>query len=313
MSKPSKKATYRVKNWAEYNRALIQRGSLTIWVDPDATKAWNYNGPTHRGAPYLYSDLAITCLLTMRAVFHLPLRATQGLACSILGLMGLTQPVPHYSTLSRRAAKTPIDLAQDVSGAVHLLIDSTGLKVFGEGEWKVRQHDYSKRRTWRKLHLAIDANTHQILSMSLTEAGVDDADQVKPLVDAIEQKIDSMSGDGAFDKRKVYEILAKRTDRVNIPPRRGARIWQHGNSSKPRLVRDENLRVIRKSSRKTWKKRSGYHRRSLVETCMFRMKTIFGSKLANRTIPTQRTEAAVRVRALNIMTRQGMPKSQKVA
>jgi hypothetical protein len=147
MGEPAKKVTCRIRNWAEYNRALTRRGSLTIWVDEQALRDWNYRGPAQWGGQYVSSDAAIPCLLTLRAVFHLPLRATEGMARSVFELMGLALDVPHSSTLSRRAAGLEVDLARKSKGPLHLVLDSTGLKVYGEGEWKARKHGYSKRRT----------------------------------------------------------------------------------------------------------------------------------------------------------------------
>jgi Transposase DDE domain len=313
MSKPTKKAVYRIRNWAAYNKALVRRGSLTVWVDEVALAAWGYDGPTQWGAQFKYSDLAVQCLLTLRAVFHLPLRATQGLARSVFGLMGLALEVPHYSTLSRRAAVAAIALPKQSEGPLHLVIDSTGLKVYGEGEWKVRQHGASKRRTWRKLHLAVDAESHELQAVMLGEAGVDDAEMVAPLLEQVDRPIESAAADGAYDKRKVYAALVPRAPRVAIPPRGNARIWRHGNSSAPPLVRDENLRRIRALGRREWKRRSGYHRRSLAETAVFRFKRLFGGRLACRRWECQATEVAVRSRALNIMTHLGMPATVRLA
>jgi hypothetical protein len=309
----TKKAAYRIRNWREYNQALVNRGSLTVWVDPQALDAWLYQGPNQWGAQYAYSDAAIECLLTLRAVSHLPLRATQGMAASIFELMGLDLDVPHYSTLSRRATDLAVDLARKGKGPLHLVLDSTGLKVYGEGEWKVRQHGYSKRRTWRKLHLAIDAETHGIQAVAVTEPGVDDAEMVGPMLEPIDRQIAAAAADGAYDKRKVYRVLEPLTETILIPPRSNAKIWQHGNSSGPPLARDENLRAIRRLGRKAWKRQSGYHMRSLAETGMCRMKTIFGDHLASRGPKAQATEAAVRCRALNLMTHLGMPQSARVA
>lgn len=313
MSKPTKEAAYRIRNWAEYDRALIRRGSLTIWVDQESLDAWDHQGSPRWGAKFVYSDTAIQCLLTIRAVFHLPLRATQGMAQSIFELMGLDLDVPHYSTLSRRAADLKVDLARKSKGPLHLVLDSTGLKVFGEGEWKVRKHGYTKRRTWRKLHLAIDAESHEIQAVALTEAGVDDAEEVDHLLKPIDREVASAAADGAYDKRKVYRVREPLTARILIPPRRDARIWRHGNSSGPPLARDENLRAIRRLGRRAWKRESGYHTRSLAETGVFRMKALFGGHLASRDLRRQVTEGAVRCRALNIMTRLGMPDSHCVA
>ena len=206
-----------------------------------------------------------------------------------------------------------MDLARKGKGPLHLVLDSTGLKVYGEGEWKVRKHGYSKRRTWRKLHLAIDAETHEIQAVAVTEAGVDDAEMVGDLLEPIDREIAAAAGDGAYDKRKVYRVLEPRTGRILIPPRSNARIWKHGNASGPPLARDENLRAIRRSGRKAWKRESGYHVRSLAETGVYRMKAIFGGHLTSRRPECQVTEGTVRARALNIMTHLGMPQSERVA
>jgi IS5 family transposase len=309
----TKKAVYRIRNWREYNQALVRRGSLTVWVDQASLDAWNYQGPAQWGGQYVYSDAAIQCLLTLRAVFHLPLRATQGMAASVFDLMGLDLEVPHYSTLSRRAADLAVDLSRKSKGPLHLVLDSTGLKVYGEGEWKVRKHGYSKRRTWRKLHLAIDAESHEIQAVAVTEAKVDDAEEVDHLVTPIDREVASAAADGAYDKRKVYRVLEPRAARILIPPRSNARIWKHGNAAGPPLARDENLRHIRRSGRKAWKREVGYHVRSLAETGVFRMKAIFGGHLASRRPERQVTEGAIRGRALNIMTHLGMPQTERVA
>src|SRR5512144_2937945 len=232
----TKNASSRIRNWREYNRALVNRGSLTIWVDQEALDAWNYRGPAQWGGQYVYSDTAIQCVLMLRSVFHLPLRATQGMAHSVFELMGLALDVPHYSTLSRKA-----------KGPLHLVLDSTGLKVYGEGEWKVRTHGHSKRRTWRKLHLAIDAETHEIQAVMVTEAKVDDAEMVGHLLKPVDREVASAAADGAYDQRKVYRVLEPRTARILIPPRKNARIWKHGHAAGPPLARDENQRAIRRS------------------------------------------------------------------
>jgi hypothetical protein len=313
MNAPAKKATYRVRNWAQYNAALVNRGSLTIWIDPEALEAWHHDGPPRWGARFLYSDLAIPLLLTLRAVFHLPLRATQGMAQSIFDLMGLELDVPHYSTLCRRAITTRIELPKQAVGPVHLVLDSTGLKLYGEGEWKVRQHGYSKRRTWRKLHLAIDADSHEIQAAMVTDAGVTDAETAAPLLDQVEREIAAVGADGAYDRREVYEAAAARGAKPLIPPRKDAKIWVHGNTHGPPHPRDVNLREIRRKGRAAWKRDSGYHRRSLVETAMGRIKGIFGERLRSREWSRQAKELGIRCRALNIMTHLGMPMSVKLA
>src|SRR5512133_2615307 len=304
---------YRVRNWKKYDDALVRRGSLTLWVEEATLQAWRFQGPTQRGAQFQYSDTAIECLLTLRSVYHLTLRATEGLAGSLFGLMDLDLDVPDHTTLSRRAATVPITLPKRATGPLHLILDSTGLKVYGEGEWKVRQHGYSKRRTWRKLHLAVDPQTHEIQAAMVSDPGVTDAEMALPLLGQVDNPLESMTGDGAYDRATVYAALDRRDARAIIPPRRDAKIKRHGNTSGPRLARDENLRRIRRVGRKAWKEESGYHRRSLGETAMSRMKMIFGDGVSSRRDAQQATEAGIRCRALNIMTHQGMPRSERVA
>jgi hypothetical protein len=194
------------------------------------------------------------------------------------------------------------------------VVDSTGLKIYGEGEWKVRQHGYSKRRTWRKIHLSVDEATQEVQAVLLTRAGVDDAEAGCQLLEDTPGPIRQVSGDGSYDKRKFYDQCALReVKRVAVPPRHDARIWQHGNSSRSPLVRDENLRCIRRVGRKRWKREVGYHRRSLAETTVFRFKTIFGDTLRARTLPRQITEARIKCAVLNRMTSLGMPDSYQVA
>jgi transposase len=308
------KTPYRIRNWPKYNAALIERGSLTLWVDEEAIKAWRYTGPPQRGAQYVYADAAIKCVLTLRAVYHLALRATEGLARSLFALLEVALPVPSYSTLSRRAAELRVALgALPRSGPLHLVIDSSGFKVYGEGEWKVRLHGWSKRRTWRKLHLAVDEATGEIVAAVASEAGVSDDDALPDLLPQVPGEVGQVSADGAYDKRRCYEAIEQRGAKAVIPPRRDAKIWQHSNCAAPPHPRDENLRAIRRQGRRRWKQEAGYHRRSLAETTFFRFKTLFGPTLHARAFLRQATELFLKAAALNRMTHLGMPDSYRLA
>jgi Transposase DDE domain len=226
--------------------------------------------------------------------------------------MHLDLPVPDYSTLCRRAATVRVALPKRSEGPLHLVLDSTGLKVYGEGEWKVRQHGYARRRTWLKLHLAVDPLTHEIQAAMVTEPGVTDAETVPALLEQVTNPVESAAGDGMYDRQVVYDVLDRRSARAVVPPRRDAKIRRHGNTAGPRLDRDENLRRIRRIGRKAWKEESGYHARSLGETAMFRMKAIFGAGVSSRRDGQRATEVGIRCRAMNIMTHQGMPQSERM-
>ncbi len=309
-----KKARYRVSNWRDYNESLVKRGSITLWISDEDIGAWKPKGVKKRGGQPRYSDVAIQCLLMVRSFFHLPLRATEGFVRSVFELINLELSVPDYTTICKRSKYLKVSLPKIAKGPLHVVLDSTGLKVFGEGEWKVRQYGYTKRRTWRKLHLSVDSESHEIQAVVLSEASLDDAGAVSEMLEQIEEPIEQLDGDGAYDKRKVYDACDERCiGRIAIPPRINARIWQHGNCLAPPLVRDGNLRQIRKVGRKKWKRESAYHQRSLAETAMFRFKTIFGSYLQARKLPQQEAEAKVKCAALNRMTHLGMPISYQVA
>lgn len=303
------KRRYRIRNWPDYNKALVRRGSLTLWVDEGTVGRWHdTTAPARRGRRRLYSDLAITCALTLREVYHLPLRSTQGLVRSVLRLLGADLPAPHYSTLSRRAAALDVQLERLSPGPLHLAVDSTGVKLYGEGEWKVRLHGKEKLRTWRKLHLCIDHHTHEAVSMTMTGKDVLDRRELAGLLRGVEGEVAEVLGDGAYDFQGCYQATHAKGARAVIPPQVRARVRSGAE------FRDRNAAVLRSREvgRKEWKQEAGYHRRSLAETAMMRLKTIFSDKLKAREWRRQETELRVRCAALNRMTSLGMPQSYAI-
>ena len=329
--------TYRVSNWHDYNRALVQRGSLTVWVSEEAIKQWEYDGENHHGGQYTYSEMAIETCLKLRLIYHLPLRQTQGFVTSIFELLGLNDvPVPHYSTLSRRHDGLLVDLCAKTNDGDsdrgddpasedpapeprHIVIDSSGLKVYGEGEWKQRQHGKSKRRTWRKgapmVHIGLDPETGEITATRLTDNGRHDASQVAPLLEETleqAQAISTVGGDGAYDKWKSYEAIKDVGARPVIPPQKNAKIKQHGNTKAEPLPRDEAIRYIRRHGRKEWKRAHAYHRRSVVETAIYRFKRIIGGGLRSGKLEHQCVEARLGSQILNQMLALGRPESYAV-
>ena len=309
------KARYHIRNWPEYDTSLRQRGSLTFWISQELIDNWTTTEKSgHRGASPTYTDAAIETLATVKYLFGQASRQAEGLLSSVFELMRLSLPVPDHTTLSRRLARLPVRLpVRATEQARHLVCDSTGVKVYGEGEWKVRQHGYTKRRTWRKLHLVVDEATGEIIAAGGSTNSVSDGEMLPEMLGAVRGAVRQVSADGIYDQRKCYDAINRVKARAAIPPRRGARIWQHGNSKDERLVRDENLRSIRKQGRKKWKQEVGYHRRSLAETTVFRYKTIFGDKSQSRKIENQFAEMFIKCAALNRMTHLGMPHSYKVA
>ena len=313
-----KKAVYPVKNWTAYDQALVQRGSLTVWLSEEAIDGWSYTGPTQRGAQFEYSDLAIETALTFRKLFHLPLRQTEGFIRSLLELMDLDLDAPDHTTLVRRQPGLTIDLPVHATTSPRdVVVDSTGLKVYGEGEWKTRQHGWSTRRTWRKLHLSFDADTGEIVAETLTEAGTDDASQVRPMQAQIPGEVARFYADGAYDRWKVHYALAYPSGQDPpiasvIPPRRDAQVRKAKRRYRHIEARNQRVQAIEKKGRKPWKQESGYHRRSLAETGIFRYKVILGPKLQARSWPGQQTEARIGCSSLNRIIHRGKPDSYKV-
>jgi hypothetical protein len=308
---PAPKQKYRIYNWKEYNEGLKTRGSLTIWLSEDVQSGWLYKGQHKRGGKIIYSQLAIQTCWVLRKVYHLPLRQTQGMIESIGRLMNIPWKVPDYSTLCRRGAGLKIPLAPTTS-AFHLIVDSTGLKLYGEGEWKVRMHGWSKHRSWLKLHLGINRETQEIVMQLLTPHSTgSDAQAAISMLKLNNAPISSFTGDGGYDSGKLRKVLYDNNIAAIIPPPRGTPI---SNGEKPeKKGRDDDIYIIKTTGRSQWKQQTGYHKRSLIEVAMFRYKTIIGNKLKSRKSANQQTEARLGCSILNQMTRLGMPLSKKVA
>ena len=308
MSEKATKTQYRLRNWSEYDAALKNRGSLTFWVDEEVLAGWLNDQKTgKRGASRLYSDLAIATMSTMGSVLNLAGRQTEGFMESLFGLMGVELEVPDHSTVSRRLGKLRVRLPiVEGDGPRHVVVDSTGIKVYGEGEWKVRQHGYSKRRTWRKLHLGVDEATGEILAAVVSTNNVSDDEVFEDILNGVEGEIEAVSADGAYDKRKCYDAIEARGAQANIPPREDAQYWEKEGATH---ARNQNLNRIEEIGRAEWKQESGYHRRSLSETMMFRFKVTFGNTCSRRTFDNQAAEILLACAVLNRMTQLGMPDS----
>jgi hypothetical protein len=307
------KQRYRVTNWAEYDASLCQRGSFTVWFFEEAIAAWRAEPPTTRNGQPHYSALAIRTALTLRAVFRLALRQTEGLIGSLLQLLGLDLAVPDHSTLSRRAETLEVPKSSPSSrGPVHLLVDSTGLRLCGPGEWLVEKHGTRRRRSWRKLHVGVDAETGQILASELTTSDVDDGSQVEPLLDQITAPLASLIGDGACDQAGIYDTVAKHYPEADvIVPLRSTAVPRDMAESTP-TQRDRHLQSIAEHGRTGWQKRSQYNRRALVETSISRFKRVIGNALRSRIEDRRATEAAIAVQTLNRMLELGRPKSVRI-
>ncbi|HDI3185544.1 TPA: IS5 family transposase [Vibrio cholerae] len=301
------KPRYKTTNWKQYNKALINRGSLTFWIDEEAIRQWKQSKQNKRGRPRQFSDLAITTALMVKRVFSMPLRALQGFIDSVFSLANVPIVCPHYSCISRRAKQVEVSFKPKTRGAIqHLAIDATGLKVYGEGEWKVKKHGTDgKRRVWRKLHLAVDTSTHEIVAAELSLSNVTDAEVLPNLLKQTRRRIIEISGDGAYDTKDCHEAIRFKRAIPLIPPREGAAFWENGH---PRNLAVGCQKLY--GSNNKWKKRYGYHKRSLSETTMYRVKQLLGGRLNLRNYNAQVGETYAMIKALNKLRELGMPETQ---
>jgi len=301
---------YKTRNWPSYNTALKQRGSLSIWFDPDMT--WVPLPSGKRGRQQQFSDSAIQTCLMLKVLFGLPLRQTTGFVESLLALVGLDWAVPDFSTLCRRQKTLNVSLPyRGGGGPLNMLIDSTGIKAEGEGEWNARKHGGTKRRIWRKIHIGIDEETLEVRAVEVTTSNVGDAPMLPELLGQIppDQTIGSVTADGAYDTRKCHDAIAARDAHAVIPPRKNAKPWKP--TSAGAIARNEAVNASRYLGRALWRRWSGYHRRSRVESKMNCIK-LLGQSLMSRDFDRQVAEIQVRIAVLNRYTALGIPVTEPV-
>ena len=304
---PKYKTKYRVGNWPDYERALVQRGDVTLWLCADAIAAWTPTPTGRRGRQTKFSDHAIETALALRLVFTLPLRQAEGFLRSVLCLMRVDLEAPDHTTLSRRSQHLDVECPRvPASGPIHLIVDATGLSFVGEGEWAAVKHGGSGRRGWKKLHLGVE-RSGVIVAHALTEATVDDATTGVDLIEAVAEEVLSVTADGAYDTIAIYEAAAGRGARVVVPPLKTAAL---SSRRRPRSrLRDRTIREVKRLGRRQWKKASGYHRQARAENAFFRYKSIIGGRLRARHSKAQEIEASIACNILNRMTELGRPAS----
>jgi hypothetical protein len=311
MSKPAP-ARYRTTDWSEYNGAFRRRGSLLVWLDREMEWAAPERG--RPGRPRTFSDAAIQFCLSIKVLFGLALRQAIGMVESLPKLAGLEDwPVPDYSTLCRRQKTVSIQIPFRRSGDhLNLLVDSTGVKVRGDGEWQVRKHGPGRRRQWRKVHLAMDTATGDIRAVEFTSSQTGDSPVLPGLLAQIpsEQPIGTVTADGAYDTRTCRTAIAERGGTAVIPIRKNGRAWKEDGPAA--RARNEILRASRHFGRALWKRLTGYHARSRVEAQMQRLKS-FGERIASRDPDRQAAEIHTRIALMNRFSALGRAEITRVA
>lgn len=302
---------YKTTNWSQYNQALRKRGSFTIWFDP--TMKWVASPTGKKGRQPIYSDAAIQFALTIRNLFQLALRQTQGFIHSLFELANIDWAIPDFSTLSRRTDTLQPAIHKsstlNTSEGLHLLVDSTGIKITGDGEWVRKQHGVQQRRQWLKLHLAISADGGEIQAVEVTTCQCGDAEMLPPLLDQIDEPIASVTADGAYDTADCYDAVIKRKATPIIPPRSNAVLWQYDTIGS---FRNAAVQGCRDQGKKQWKKNIGYHKRSRIESKMFAFKRL-GQTILSRRFKRQVVELKIRVDIMNRFTELGIAKTVAIA
>ena len=288
----------RKRNWAKYNRSLVQRGSITFWIDIDFLKNSDFQDPT-KGRPR-FKTLLIHLGWTLKVAYKLSFRALQGYLNSLLDLMGIEKELPHYTLFCKRGHEVASLLPKlSTRRPVELVIDSSGLKIYGEGEWKTHKHGREKRRRWLKIHTAVDPKSGECISSILTDERGADPSFLSPLIEATPKSIQRVYADGAYDTFKCRESLRKRGIEEVIPPRKGATLNPHLQ------LRSQSIQEIKGlgGDINLWKKLKGYGRRSLAETFFSRLKIWYKERLSCRSFSNQQIETLLCIHSLNRMMR----------
>ena len=301
---PNFKTEYRISNWASYDRALIRRGDVTVWLSADAIATWTTAGVDASRRQCRYSDHAIETAITLRLIFHLPLRQTEGFLRSIFSMMHVALPVPDHTTLSRRGQRLQVALQRvPRQGPIQIFVDSTGLTMMGEGEWTIAKHGGQGKRRWRKLHLGVDEGG-AVVAQAVTSDAVRDATTGVALIQDVHEDVIRVTADAGYDTRAFYEAATRRGADVVVPPKKTATSG-HGQSP----ARDRAIDAIKRVGRRQWKKDSGYHRQARVENAFYRYKSTFGGALRARSERGQMAETVIACNVLNQMTELGKPES----
>ena len=311
---PKYKTAYHVKNWRQYDKALRDRGDITLWISQDDIDAWTPPRTGTRGAQPVYADVAIETALTLRLLFHLPLCQMEGFLRAVLQLLGLTLPCPDHTTLSRRHATVEVrrQIDRAPQGSVCVIVDSTDLKVCGQGEWHTQKHGEKKRKSWKKLHLGVN-DLGQIIASTVTESHTQDPSQVPVLLSQVDHRIDRFIGDSIFDQTPVYAVVARHSPgaRVIIPPRQDAVLSPTGTTAPTQ--RDQHIVAIASAGRFAWKRTSGYYAQAYAENVFSRFKRTFGDRLRAKRDEAQEREASLVCQLLNRMLEFGQPQSYPVS
>lgn len=308
----SKKQKYAPKSWKEYNRSLVNRGNISLWISEDSVKKW-YSKRTPGilgGRKEVFSDDAILCLMFLKSLFRMPYRMVEGFGNSLMVLLGLDLQIPHFTRICKRSKKLKLPSLPE-NKDVTIILDGSGMKIYGEGEWKEEVHGKGKKKKWKKIHIALDPKTQEVILTDVSEKEVHDSKLCTVLLNRFKGKIEKVIGDGAYDTKECYQAIVARGAEPIIPPRKGARLWP--TNEKWAKYRNNAIKeLLGLKDQLLWKKMKGYTIRSLVETFFSRMKRSFGDRAYSKTDQGLEIENWIKCLILNKFANLGLPQAQPV-
>lgn len=308
---------YKPRSWSTYNKSLVERGNLTIWLTPEAVKGWlsKRRSGVQGGREEKFADVAILALMFLKSLYRMPYRMLEGFAKSLLQLMHVDLPIPHFTRICKRSKKLELPPTTSGKRVTDLVIDGSGIKVYGEGEWKVEQHGREKKKKWKKIHVAIDPETQELILTDVTDKDKHDSTMLPPFLSRLRGRLGRVFGDGAYDTRACYKAIMERGGQPLIPPRKTARLWQGTDPWvlwRNRAVLERRGLGLDAEGLSLWKKLRGYGMRSLVETFFSRFKRTFGDRAYSKSDQGISMEVSLKCEILNRLARLGLPESVPV-
>lgn len=311
------KSAFTARSWSSYNKSLVERGNLAIWIGPDVIKGWKSvrKSGIHGGRKEKFSDAAILALMFLKSLYRMPYRMVEGFAKSLFLMMHLTLPVPHFTRICKRSKKLSFPKLPKGKKITDVVIDGSGIKIYGEGEWKIEQHGRDRKKKWKKIHVAIDPDSQEVILSDVTDKNIHDSKMLPLFLEKIPGRLGKVFGDGAYDTRACYEAIEKRGGIPMIPPRKTAKRWNtlaKWAVWRNRAVAERRWFGVGEAGNRLWKKLRGFGVRSLVETFFSRFKRSFGERSYSKTDMGISVEINLKCALLNALARLGLPKSVPV-
>ena len=289
------------RDWHNYNTALVNRGKINFWVNPRIFKEWSAKKKKKNGHPFVYGEELIKAMCYIRFKFHLSLRETEGFFISLIEIMRSLHTVPCYTQLCRRMKTMPLPKELlNKRGVTDIVLDTTGLKAYGEGEWRAEK--YGGKKYWKKLHLGMDLAKGKLVMAEVSQEHVHDTAYLEHALKKANRRKGEVLIDGIADGLKHYEKAEKYNKELVTPPKKGAVLRKEKGYEK----RNEAVKIIRglggdEIAKSIWGKLVGYNRRVEIESMIARWKRLYGGSLRSQCEKRQKAEVTIKALMINEM------------